>query len=300
MEPIIEVQELSKTYSGAKRPALKEVTVGFYAGEIVGCLGRNGAGKTTFFKLICKLLKPTKGCVKISTSLSREDFISYLPEVRGLNQKELVEIHLVDMLRYKGIDKAAAKKMAGKWLDRFKMTPYKNDRIDTLSKGNQQKIQFISAIANESPILILDEPFNGLDLVATSNLWDILFELREKGTCILFSTHDFDQSLSKCDKFLFLVNGTLKAHGKLQDIQKQYPLVLEMRNVLAAPSVLKKVLGDRYYKEGIDCIRYPVKTEQEAKRVFKNLGAPFCELFSVRKYSLEEIFLALNFSGEKK
>lgn len=291
---MIEVNSVRKVFNDRKKIALDNVSFSAERGEIICFLGRNGAGKSTLFKIICGVMMADEGKVYIENETGRIDNVGYLPEVRGLNPKQDVFLHLCDILCYKGIRRKEANKMVEKWLTRFGMFQYKEARIDTLSKGNQQKIQFISAIANEPNILILDEPFSGLDVISAEFFWDIIRERKANGTTILFSTHDFDNSLLYCDKFLFLVNGKVVEYGSIEEIQGRNPKVLEISfdNMESRYNEIRVLCPSVVFKKKKAVI--PIADEKEAQIIYENLGKPFCTRFVIREQTIKELFCQYN------
>ena len=172
--------------------AVDDISIEIPEKEMFGFLGANGAGKTTTFRMILGLIDATKGNITwqgkpINYSVSGQ--IGYLPEERGLYPKLQVREQLVYLARLRGMDKQSALKELDNWLDRFKVPDYKTKKVEELSKGNQQKIQFISSILHKPKLLILDEPFSGLDPVNVELLKDAVVDLKNSGTSIVFSSH---------------------------------------------------------------------------------------------------------------
>lgn len=294
MDKIIDVSNVTKTYNNGKFTALDDVSFSVDKGSLIGVLGRNGAGKSTLFKIICSVINKDSGKVSISNTKRRIDQISYLPEVRGLNPRELVAEHLVDLLCYKGIKRSHSKHMVKKRLAEFGMDQYANSRIDTLSKGNQQKIQFISVIANEPEILILDEPFSGLDIISTDFFWNTILNLSKKGTTILFSTHNLEERFYYCNYFMFLVKGKIVEFDSLANIQNNNSCVLELSCPTLTSEQIKEILGNRQYKEESASFNIMIKDEDEAKMIFEDLGSRYCSKFVVRKLKIDELFRLYN------
>jgi len=295
MNKIIEIENVTKTYNNGKLKALDDVSFTVEKGSLVGVLGRNGAGKSTLFKVICSVINKDSGRVSILNPTNRIDQISYLPEVRGLNPRELVGEHLVDLLCYKGIRRYEAKRMIKKKLIEFGMEQYENSRIDTLSKGNQQKIQFISVIANNPEILILDEPFSGLDIISTDFFWDTILDLSQKGTTILFSTHNLEDRFYYCDYYMFIVKGKIVEYDSLTNIQNRNHRILELNCPSLNLEQIKKVLGNRKYKEDFEGgFNIMIQNEEEAKKIFEDLGSQYCSKFIVRKLKIDELFRIYN------
>ena len=193
--------------------------------EMFGLLGANGAGKTTTFRMIIGLLQPTKGEItwegkRIDQSMS--SLIGYLPEERGLYPKLKVSEQLLYFARLRGMNKADANKEMDIWLERFKVPEYKNKRVEELSKGNQQKIQLISSVLHKPKLLILDEPFSGLDPVNVEMLKEAVIDLRNQGTTIVFSSHRMEHVEELCENLCILQKGSPVVAGHLKDIKRSF------------------------------------------------------------------------------
>lgn len=292
---MIEVKNLKKVYS-KKVIALDNISFKLEKGEMLGVIGRNGAGKSTLFKIICGLIEDYEGESKIFSHKSSIEFaehISYLPEVRGLDCKLYVLDHLTELLRYKGYSKKEAECKIIDKLKEFDLYKYRYRKISDLSKGNQQKLQFILAIANEPDILILDEPFSGLDLITTDFLWDMLISMKKRGCTIIFSTHNLSSNLERCDKFLLMNAGKMCAYGALESIQEKFSMILELKNKTITKVALENVISTNCIKENNDEFYIKIKDEEEARKIFNILEDKFSEKFYVRKSSLSEIFRQL-------
>ena len=196
---VLSLENLTKQYEGVR--AVDGVSFRVEQGDIYGFLGPNGAGKTTTIRMIMGIIHPDSGVINLNGSdineLSREN-LGYLPEDRGLYQKQKLEetIHYFGILR--GLDKEEARSRASMWLERFSLIDQGNRKIEELSKGNQQKIQFILALLHDPGLLILDEPFTGLDPLNQLLLKEIIQEKRDEGKTIVFSTHQMEQVERLC------------------------------------------------------------------------------------------------------
>lgn len=274
---MIKFKHVDKTYkSGAH--ALVDISFEIPRGQIVGVIGRNGAGKSTMFKIICGIIDDYEGVSEVfnkRSSIEYSDRISYLPEVRGIDGRKYVLKHLVEILMYKGISKADAEESILYWLEHFGIEKYKNYRISSLSKGNQQKLQIILSIANDPEILILDEPFSGLDLITADSLWKTMIQLRDSGCTIMFSTHDLNDNLNHCDRFLIIDKGRLYEDGSLDEIQSRYDKILEIKN--------------KSFRDGKTYNIY-LRDEREAREIFKSLPIKYSEKFQIRDMTIAEIF----------
>jgi len=293
---MIEFDHVNKIYKNKNSTiyALKDVSFQIKKGEILGVIGRNGAGKTTMFKIISGILSYDSGLVKIENEAKRTDAISYLPETRGIDTRGIVKEHLTDLLGYKGMKMSDARKYIMYWLKEFEMEEYADAKISSLSKGNQQKLQFISAVANNPEILILDEPFSGLDVIATDFFWKMIEKVKKQGTTILFSTHNLQDKMALCENFMFIVQGEVVKLGSLETIQNDFKKMLEIEssdlNKEQLFQYISKEEQERYEQYG--CIL--LEKEEEARVLFEKLGRPYCEKLRVRKQNIEEIFRGVN------
>ena len=219
---ILELKNIEKAF-GQKR-VLSGVSFRAESGKAFGLLGRNGAGKTTSIRILMDVFPADSGEVLIDGKPIdyNKIQIGYLPEERGLYPKKLIIDQLVYFAELKGMSKREAVKSVDYWLQRLNMTEYRGKRIDTLSKGNQQKIQLITALAHNPDIIILDEPFSGLDPVNAMLLKDVVKEQIKKGKIVLFSSHQMNYIEEFCDSIAILNSGKTALSGDLHDIKRGY------------------------------------------------------------------------------
>jgi ABC-2 type transport system ATP-binding protein len=205
--------------------ALDEVSITIPENSIYGLLGPNGAGKTTFIRIINGITKPDSGEVFFKgRRLRPEDsgFTGYLPEERGLYKKMKVGEQILYLARLKGLPKEEAVKRMKYWLEKFGIDSWKNRTIEELSKGMQQKIQFIVTVLHEPELLIFDEPFSGFDPLNANLLKQEILELRRKGATIIFSTHDMFSVEELCDTISLLNKSKVVLEGKIEDIKQKF------------------------------------------------------------------------------
>ncbi len=194
-------------------------------GAVFGLLGPNGAGKTTSLRMIMHILVPDEGAIRVLGQPASDrtlDLIGYLPEERGLYARMKVREVLVFLAALKGLSEAQATVRVLEWLERLELAGYSEKRINDLSKGMQQKVQFIAAVAHQPPLLILDEPFAGLDPVNATLIKDIMLDLRAKGATIILSTHRMEQVEMMCDSICLINHGRSVLAGDLRAIKKSY------------------------------------------------------------------------------
>ena len=220
---ILELKNIEKSFGEKK--VLTGVSFKAEGGKAFGLLGRNGAGKTTSIRILMDVFPANSGEVLIDGQPIdyNKIGIGYLPEERGLYPKKIIVDQLTYFAELKGMGRKAAVQSIDYWLGRLGMTEYRNKKLETLSKGNQQKIQLITALAHDPDIIILDEPFSGLDPVNAMLLKDVVKEQIAKGKIVLFSSHQMSYIEEFCDSIAILNNGVAVLHGDLHDIKRDYP-----------------------------------------------------------------------------
>ncbi|TCP29289.1 ABC-2 type transport system ATP-binding protein [Scopulibacillus darangshiensis] len=275
--------------------AVDHLTLEIPEKQMFGFLGVNGAGKTTTFRMILDLLKPTSGEIlwqgrKISYKDSH--MIGYLPEERGLYPKLKVSDQLVYLGKLRGMAKSDAKKELKGWLDRFGVSEYYDKRIEELSKGNQQKIQFIAAVIHKPKLLILDEPFSGLDPVNVEVLKRAVIELKDQGVSILFSSHRMDHVEELCEHLCIMDRGKPLLTGSLKGVKGAYrrKTVFVNGDFNTADLVaLPGVLGCRKDNRGA---YLKIENEAVSQEIFQELAKKgFVRSFAIEEPSLNDIFI---------
>ena len=220
---ILELKNIEKSFGEKK--VLTGVSFKAEGGKAFGLLGRNGAGKTTSIRILMDVFPANSGEVLMDGQPIdyNKIGIGYLPEERGLYPKKIIIDQLTYFAELKGMSRKEAVKSVDYWLGRLGMTEYRNKKLETLSKGNQQKIQLITALAHDPDIIILDEPFSGLDPVNAMLLKDVVKEQIARGKIVLFSSHQMSYIEEFCDSIAILNNGVVALHGDLHDIKRDYP-----------------------------------------------------------------------------
>ena len=284
---MLELKNVSKYYGN--NLAVDNLSFTVNDGEIFGLLGVNGAGKTTTFRMIINLLDKTDGTILLDgkpIDYSVTDKIGFLTEERSLLLKLTVLEQAIFYGTLKGLDKKTIEERLDKLLEKFHIREYKNRKIKELSKGNQQKVQFITAILHEPKLLILDEPFSGLDPINVEEFMKTINELKEKGTAIIFSSHRMEHVELFCDKLVILVHGKSVLQGNLKDIKKQY----RKKNIhLQADGDIKKIEKIKVVLEVAKEIgnnEYIIKIASED--VISKVFAVVKTLDNVTKFSVEE------------
>ena len=263
-------------------------------GEIFGLIGQNGAGKTTTFRMILNLQDTTEGEIlwngESVNNLNR-DFLGYLPEERGIYPQMKVEEQLYFFGELHGKSKKELKPRIDYWLERFDLEEKRKVKAETLSKGNQQKVQLIASFIHEPQFLILDEPFSGLDPVNRELLMSAIIELRDKGVTILFSSHQMDNVEELCDRLCILKRGKSLFSGDLQELKEQYGKVnLRVRTAMTKPE-LAALDGVVNVKQTNDGYTLRLEDETHGPALFERIGrGQYIEKFSMDYLSLDEIF----------
>ena len=218
----LELRNIEKPFGQKK--VLKGVSFRAESGKAFGLLGRNGAGKTTSIRILMDVFPADRGVVLVDDRNIdyKKVQIGYLPEERGLYPKKIIIDQLTYFAELKGMSHKAAAKSVDYWLERLGMAEYRNKRLDTLSKGNQQKIQLVTALAHDPAIVILDEPFSGLDPVNAMLLKDVVKEQIAAGKIVLFSSHQMNYIEEFCDSIAILNDGRVAIQGELHEIKRNY------------------------------------------------------------------------------
>ncbi len=287
----LELKDIYKSFG--EKQVLKGVSFAAESGKAFGLLGRNGAGKTTTIRILMDVFPANQGEVLIDGQPIDYDTIGigYLPEERGLYPKKKIIDQLVYFAELKGMKTAAAVKAIDYWLDRLGMTEYREKRLDTLSKGNQQKIQLITALAHNPVIVILDEPFSGLDPVNAMLLKDVVKEEISKGKIVLFSSHQMNYIEEFCDSIAILNGGQVVLQGDLHSIKRNYTrdkLIVrsaDADNILTAFSQGAKKLNDEE-------LLIQLSSPEEKRSAMKMLAEQF-DIDEIRVFepSLNDIFV---------
>ena len=290
---MLQVKNITKYYGD--NLAVDNLSFTVKDGEIFGLLGSNGAGKTTTFRIIMGLLDSNSGSVTLNgkkIDYNMTDQIGFVTEERSLLTKMTVREQVIYYGRLKGLSESEILKRLDIWLEKFQITDYKNRKIKELSKGNQQKIQFIAAVINNPKLLILDEPFTGLGPINVGQLKDAIYELQKNGCSIIFSSHQMEHIEQFCEKLVILVKGKPVLEGYLKDIKEDY----QKKNIIIRGDVklteLKEIKGVLEVNKKLN--EYEVKIENNSivSEVFKKISHHNITKFVVEEPSLNEIFIA--------
>lgn len=220
---MLSVKNIRKEYSTVV--AVDDVSLEIKRGEIFGLIGPNGAGKTTTIRTILNIIKPDTGQILfdgLPFNEAIQNKIGYLPEERGLYRKNKLLNTIIYFATLKGLTAVEAKKRGIEWLKRFELISYADKKVEELSKGNQQKVQFIISIIHDPTLVILDEPFSGLDPVNQIVLKDIFMDLKQKGKAIIFSTHMMEQAEKLSDKICLINKGKVIIDGDIHEVKSRF------------------------------------------------------------------------------
>ncbi len=217
------VEHINKSFGQFQ--AIQDLSMEVKEGSIFGFLGANGAGKTTTMRMILDIIRPDSGHItwngKDVREVPRRNW-GYLPEERGLYPKMRVEEQLLFLARLNGLSKQAAQKELDEWLERFQINANRKRKVEELSKGNQQKVQFLATVLHDPAILIMDEPFSGLDPVNASVLKDAFLEMHRRGKTIIFSTHQLEQAEELCEDIVIINKGQAIVQGRVREVKHQH------------------------------------------------------------------------------
>ncbi len=293
----LELKNIHKSFG--EKEVLKDISFSAESGKAFGLLGRNGAGKTTTIRILMNVFPANSGEVFVDGKPINYDAIGlgYLPEERGLYPKKRIIDQLVYFAELKGMRHKEAVRSVDHWLDRLGMSEYRGKRLDTLSKGNQQKIQLVTALAHDPHIVILDEPFSGLDPVNAMLLKDVVKEQIAQGKIVLFSSHQMSYIEEFCDSIAILNAGKIALCGDLHDIKRNYVRDRLVVNT-ASPERIQADFGPActMNENGSLMLQLAAPAEKQAvmKRLVENYDIDEVKVFEP---SLNDIFV--EYAGEQ-
>lgn len=274
--------------------AVNDLNFTIGSGEIFGLIGQNGAGKTTTFRMILDLQDQTSGTITWDGTPIKKinrDYLGYLPEERGIFPQMKVEEQLFFFGQLRGMKREELKREIDFWINRFDLEEKRHNKAETLSKGNQQKVQLIASFIHKPRFLILDEPFSGLDPVNRDLLKDAILFLKEKGVTILFSSHQMDNVEELCDHLCLLKRGVSLFSGSLLDLKKQYGKTKLTLRTNIPKTELEKLAGVKEIKVDREEYVLTLIDESFAESIFEVVSnGQYIEKFSLDYLSLDEIF----------
>ena len=293
MTDAIRLSDVTKRFNGVA--AVDRLTLTVPTGSIYGFIGPNGSGKTTTLRMIMNILLPDEGAIAVldsATSAAARDRVSYLPEERGLYKKMTVRRLLRYYGQLKGRTIAEIDPAINDWMSRLGMDGWSDRKIETLSKGMSQKVQFVAAVVSRPELLILDEPFSGLDPVNAEALKDAVLEMRRRGTTVVFSTHDMSTAEKMCDRIFMIFRGRKVLDGTLHDIQAQYGFDTVRLRTTGGAAALAGIAG-------IDAINdygqlQEIRLSCDPQRFLQQLTAKTAvHHFEITRPSLHDIFVRI-------
>jgi len=289
--PVVEVTDVVKSYG--EKAAVAGLSFAVGAHELFGLIGPNGA-KTTTIRMMMDIIQPDAGHVTIlgeTPSEATKGRLGYLPEERGLYHKLTVIETITYLASLKGMDPGTIEAKADALLDQTGMLPHRKKRIEVLSKGMAQIIQLIVTIVHDPELVILDEPFSGLDPVNTERVKDLLLRLRDEGKAVILSTHQMNQVEAICDRILMVNDGRAVLYGALDEIRAAHRGHAVLVDSDAEIPHVAGVTERRLHKDHVELVLDPASTPQQILQALVQAGTPI-ERFEVATPSLNEIFIA--------
>lgn len=292
--PTVSINHITKTFG--EFTAVAELSLAAYPGRVYGLLGPNGAGKTTTIRMIVNITAPDTGDIEVfgrRITPALQDRIGYLPEERGLYKKMKVGEQIKYFAALKNVSGKVAEARVSTWLTRLKLTEWKNKKAGDLSKGMQQKVQFVNSIIHEPDLLILDEPFSGLDPVNVEVLKEVILELKASGKTIIFSTHQMEVAEKICDDICLLNRSRKVLEGSIREVKRGFSrnaVALRLvggEEVLADPSLISKV---QRHSDGLEVLLPEGANPQSLLKKLVDSGA-IVERFEMIEPSLHDIFI---------
>lgn len=297
----LEIKEIRKSFG--ENEVLHGVSFEVESGGALGLLGRNGAGKTTSIRILMDVFHADRGEILLDGRkfIPKNNSIGYLPEERGLYPKRTVTDQMVYLAKLRGMKTAEAKKNTVRWLKRLEVEEYANRKLETLSKGNQQKVQLAATLVCDPEIVILDEPFSGLDPVNSQILKDVVNELIAEQKIVIFSSHQMSYVEEFCDNIAIINKGEVVLSGRLREIKKEYG---KDRLILAAENYSIAELSDKIKREYSDKVKVAEAKKEflvlelcgntEKKEFLKEIGDSDIDVTKFGRYepSLNDIFVA--------
>ncbi len=292
--PTVSIDHITKSFG--EFTAVSELSLAVYPGRVYGLLGPNGAGKTTTIRMIVNIMAPDSGRIEVfgqQITPKLQDRIGYLPVERGLYKKMKVGDQIKFFAALKDVDGKDADRRLDRWLSRLKLAEWKNRKSGELSKGMQQKLQFINAVIHEPDLLILDEPFSGLDPVNLEILKEVILELKASGKTIIFSTHQMEIAERICDD-ICLINGSRKVlEGSIREVKRgfgRHAVAVRLQGgdeVLADQSLVNKI---ERHSDGMEVFLAAGTSAQTLLKSLIEAGAQI-ERFEMIEPSLSNIFI---------
>jgi ABC-2 type transport system ATP-binding protein len=299
--PTVELSHISKSFGALK--AVNDVSFEVEKGEIFGLLGPNGAGKTTVIRVLLDIFKPDSGEVSIlggPMTEAKKDKIGYMPEERGMYQDIPLDRCLIYLGTLKGLSPADAQGRISSYLEKFDLESSRHKKVKELSKGMQQKAQLITTLIHEPELIIIDEPFSGLDPINTQMVKDLLREQRDKGVTILMSTHQMHQVEELCDRIVLIDHGRTVLYGGLDEIRRQFS---GHAVIVRTPGKLPELQGvEHIEKHNSSAYRLNLAPSTTSQEILRKLveGGVQIDQFENAMPTLDEIFIRVVQQDDQK
>ena len=289
----ISLENVTKSYDGVT--AVNDVSLRVRQGAILGLLGPNGAGKTSTIRMVMNILVPDEGSIRVfgePVSDTTREAIGYLPEERGLYPRMKVRAVIVFLASLRGMPEGEARRRADAWLERFELKDWADKEVRDLSKGMQQKVQFISAVLHGPRLIILDEPFSGLDPVNAATVKDVMLEMRDRGTTVVLSSHRMEQVERMCDSICLIDKGRNVLDGDLRAIKQSYGKNTVQIEFTGSDAFLSHpaVASVNRFGSGVEAKLKPGADPQEILKAALQSGVQIMR-FELLEPSLNDIFI---------
>ncbi len=290
---MLSIKDLKKYYSGQK--AVDGVSFEVREGTIFGLLGPNGAGKSSLLRMITGITIPDSGSIHLCGELidmrKHSAWIGYMPEERGLYKKMKVGEQAMYLAQLKGLGKADAERKIKYWFDKMEMMSWWNKKVEDLSKGMSQKLQFVTTVLHEPRLLIMDEPFSGLDPVNSDVIKREIYELASKGITVLFSTHRMEQVEEICKEIVLINKGKVILDGEIEEVRRRYRE--KVYKVVCSEAL--KVRGERVREVGVNTYEFSYEDESQIKDFLRDCLDQDIQLYEFKEVlpGLNEIFISL-------
>ena len=285
MQDYLRLESITKTYG--EKAAVSNLSLAVPKGAIYGVIGPNGAGKTTTIRMIMDIIAPDSGRIMIEGKEAGRNFknrVGYLPEERGLYKKHTVEEIILLLGEIKNCSRKILNERMDQWLERMNLLDYKKKKVEELSKGMAQKLQFITTVIHQPDIIILDELFSGLDPINIELIKNILLEEKRRGTTILFSTHVMEQAEKLCDYLCMINNGEKVLDGKLSDVKGRFGQNRVQINIDGDGSFIKDLPGVESMNEFNNYIEIKLTDSANPQEILKTVS----EKVAVRRFEMME------------
>lgn len=292
MNPTVSVSHLAKSFGNFK--AVNDVSFEVYPGEIFGLLGPNGAGKTTTIRMMLDIFKPDQGAVTLfdgELTEEKKNRIGYLPEERGLYQDQKLESTLIYLATLKGMQESEAHERLEPWLTRLDLAEHRHKKVQELSRGMQQKAQIITTLLHDPDLIVVDEPFSGLDPVNTRLVKDIMEEQRQAGKAIVMSTHQMYQVEALCSRIVLINRGDTVLYGEVNEIKRDFAgnaiNLVGQGNFQGLPGVLETRRRNGEWHLALESGASP----QDVFQALASRSGVRIERFEIAEPSLDDIFI---------